>query len=488
MINLAAHFFRNSNRQWFQRDKGYKWPIIFLLFILSALTLLQMNIISKPEESYTQTAGWIVLSLFCIFVLFGLVSNRLPSRMEDVMWLYTLPVSMNYLVWVCIGCQLFLRSGFWVGSALLADLIRWLMGFTYEQLFGKAIISLCVVSLLEIWLFAASTSRGKWRITVILGVSSVAGLCATALTLYFIHAGVYTSSVYVGFVQKIAHHFGALLFGQLSYVGFIMIVALFGASILVIRIASKHLDLKEKLTREADFWSSFNSFGSLVTSVKGSEHPSYWGGKALTGIYSFVWFEWLLWRKHRYSLLWQFALGAALAIIILQWYPSWFWLLNGFVLVSAVLGAYFSGLVRHTQTGDLFLHPGKKMGKVILLEAMDLLPPFVTVLLYSCMGLWLRSNEVYEQLQLLIWLPLIFFIMVCMRIGFFVWTYIHHSDLPVTRYYRTLFIHGAGISVIAYFAAYIIQLLIPWFFASYMIALFLIGAAYGGISIKKFNS
>ncbi|MGO4344781.1 sporulation killing factor system integral membrane protein [Paenibacillus sp. MCAF9] len=488
MIYLAILFLKNSTRQWLRSDSGFKSHIILPLLVLLAFTVFQMSVVTSPEITYTQNAGWITLILLCLFVLFGLISNRLPSRMVDVMWIYTLPLSMNYIVWFCIVYQLVLRFSFWLGSALLADLIRWLSGLSYNHLFAHAFISFCVISLLDIWLFASSSSRGKWRISLLLGSSSILILAALAVTIYFFQKGMYTSSDLIIFVQKIAFNVGTLLFGNFNVIGTSMVFVLLVLAIIVIYFATCNLELKEKLTKEADFWSSFNSFSSLVSSVKGSDRPSYWGGKWLTGIFSFVWFEFLLWRKHRTSLLWQFALGAGLIVVILQWSPSWFWILQGFILASAVFGAFFSGLIRHAQTGDLFLHPGKRMSKILLLEIVDLLPTFFTLFLYTLIGLWLDSDLIYKQAYLLMWLPPIFIVLIFIRVGFFIWAYLKDSNLSAARYYKTMLFHGIGISCFIFLAGYLLQTLIHKDIVYYILAFLFIGIAYGGISIKKYIS
>ncbi|SFF42340.1 sporulation killing factor system integral membrane protein [Paenibacillus algorifonticola] len=487
MINLAVFLLKNSTKQWLTNKKGSKFIIIAPLLILALFTLLQMNVLSKPEEATAQLVGWVVLVILFVFILFGLLSNRLPSRMEDVMWIYMLPMSMSRIVWTCLCWQLLLRSSFWLGSALIADTIRFLLGHTYEHLFFQAFMSLAVISLLEVGLFAASSSRGKWGVSIAVGMVGAIGLVLTAFSFFVTQMEKSLFPSITAAMELLAFYVGAFMMGKFHLEGFLFVVVFIVLAIVVIQAAAKGLELKEKLTREADFWSSFSSFSSLAAAAKGGDQASYWGGKAWTGVFSFVWFEWVLWRKHRSALVFQFIAGAGLAIVMAIKWPSWLMIYFGIILASALIGGFFSGLIRHAQSGDLLLLPGSRLKKIVLLEIVDLIPPFATVWLYYSISIAIGANLSLKPIAFIGWLLVLIVAIACFRISLFVDVFLKNLDISMGSYYKRLFIYSIAIAGIIFILLFLDSTLIELSIGMLVAAVMATVILYGVIRIYTYK-
>ncbi|WP_341281809.1 sporulation killing factor system integral membrane protein [Paenibacillus sp. FSL H8-0537] len=487
MINLAVFLLKNSTRHWLTNKKGSKVTLIAPLLILALFTLLQLNVLSKPEEAMAQLVGWVVIVILFIFILFGLLSNRLPSRMEDVMWVYMLPMSMSRIVLTCLCWQLLLRSSFWLGAALIADTIRFMMGHTYEHLFFQAFMSLAVISLLEAGLFAASSSRGKWKVSIPVGIVGAIGLMVTALSFFFSQMEEPLFPSIAGAMELLAFYVGAFMVGEFHFAGLLFVVVFIVLAILVIQAATKGLELKEKLTREADFWSSFSSFSSLAASAKGGDQASYWGGKAWTGVFAFVWFEWVLWRKHRTALVFQFIAGAGLTIVMVIKWPSWLMIYFGIILASALIGGFFSGLIRHAQSGDLLLLPGSRLKKVILLEIVDLIPPFATVGLYYIISITIGANLALEPIAAAGWLLVLFVAIACFRISLFVDVFLKNLDISMGAYYKRLIMYCIVIIGIIFILLFFHSTLIELSLEMLVMVIMALVILYGAIRIYAYK-
>ncbi|WP_338555330.1 sporulation killing factor system integral membrane protein [Paenibacillus sp. KS-LC4] len=487
MINLAVFLFKNSTRQWLTNKQGSKLALFAPLLILALFTLLQLNVLSKPEEAMAQPVGWVVVVLLFIFILFGLLSNRLPSRMEDVMWVYMLPMSMSRIVWTCLCWQLLLRSSFWLGAALIADTIRFMMSQTYEHLFFHAIMSLTVISLLEAGLFVASSSRGRWTISIPVGIVGAIGLVVTALSFFFSQMEEPLFPSIAGAMELLAFYVGAFMIGEFHLAGLLFVVLFIVLAILVIQTATRGLELKEKLTREADFWSSFSSFSSLAASARGGDQASYWGGKPWTGVFSFVWFEWVLWRKHRTALIFQFIAGAGLTIVLVIKWPSWLLMYFGIILASTVVGGFFSGLVRHAQSGDFLLLPGSRLKKVMLLEIVDLIPPFATVGLYYIISITIGADLAIKPIAAAGWLLALFMAIACFRIGLFVDVFLKNLDISMASYFKQLFIYSVVMSGVILLLLFLHSALIELSIEMLVMVVMTIVILYGAIRIYMYK-
>jgi len=442
MINLAFFLFKNNINNWLLNKQGNKVSVIAPTLILIFFTFLQLNILSKPDESTIQIIGWTLLVAVFLFMIFGLMSNRLPARIEDVLWIYMLPMSMNRIVWTCLCWQLLLRSAFWLGAALIADFIRFATGDDYEYLFLKAFMSLLVISLLEIGLFAASTSRGRLKISLSVGALSCLSLLIVIMSIFYNETKASFSflSFFLESIKLYAFYIGAFAVGEFHFQSFLFLVMFFIIFTLIIQISTKGLDLKEKLTREADFWSNFSNFNALVASVKGEDQVSYWGNKKWTGILAFAWFEWVVWRKHRATFILQFILGITITIFLSMKHSHLLILYFGVILISQLLGGYFSGLIRHTQSGDLLLLPGSKFKKIILLEIVDLLPSLLMVEIYYVISIIIIPFPLTP-----IFTTLLFFIMIILISLFRIIVFVDLSrkklEISIQSYYAKMFIY-----------------------------------------------
>lgn len=135
--------------------------------------------------------------------------------------------------------------------------------------------------------------------------------------------------------------------------------------------------------------------------------------------------------------------------VVIFMYPEWFYLLF-FLIVSAVmLSSYYSGIVRHSQSGTLHLFPGALWKKIIILELTN------TVWLYIlyCVSITFMAvgNLVYWYiygLGIYIWF---------MTIRLFAFTHTNRNDIKLSlpQYYKSFFM-ALGLSGIC---LYVIHLL-----------------------------
>jgi sporulation killing factor system integral membrane protein len=476
MINLFFLFFRNGVRNFFNPENN-KRIFFFPIILLILLTVLQGTVISSNDLKIIQWIGFSISFLFFIVILIGLVSNRLPSRLEDVVWIYNLPLSMEQVIWTTVMWQLFIRGGFWLVSAMLADISRWILGFPNLFLLTKALGGFILIALIELWFIAASSARGKKSLMVLLGSISGIGIIFGVLPFFFPSGNVFT------FTNEI----GNLFFGKFSVLSLSMLVLLVILAYIVIRIASKEPLLLEKIVREADFWSEFKDFSSMVTSIRGKDKPSYWGGDWLQGVMAYVWFEWVIMKKNFASFLLQFVFGMLLAIVILIWAPKWYSVMIFIILITSVAGGYFSGLIRHMQTGELFLLPGQWSRKAYVMEIFDLFPTFLILAFYTVLGVVI-PNEFVNFHRMLLFLLLPLFIMI---IGLRLWVFYRinakDSRLLMACYYRTLILYSSFIALLIIGAIYVVQnLALPLYF-SMSTLFFVIGIVLAGSGVKMYQ-
>ncbi|MCF7623774.1 MULTISPECIES: sporulation killing factor system integral membrane protein [Bacillaceae] len=440
MSNLFSLYFHTSLRKWIDINNKRKIPIFSLVLLIIFITL-QSQAIPTYNQERINTIGWVIVALYLIYALYGLISNRLPSKMEDVIWIYTLPMSMKKIVWSLVIWNFCLRGGIWFISALLADILRLILNLSYAHLFIHALIGVWVICLLELLLFAMSSTRGNRKLCLTIGVLIFIGVILYSTSIYYIHNNISINSSLVVFFDTVAHGIGNLLFGNINFPGVLVVICLSILATIIIHISTKDPRLKEKLVREAEFWSEFKDFNSMVSSVQNKQQESWWGGEYLTGTFSFIWYEMLIMRKHKLSLILQYFLGLILIICICKFFPNAIWTFLAAILFSSIIGSYFSGLIRHAQTHDLFLLPGKLLTKILLLETLYILPAFLVVASYILIGNTVGFKVITDNLYFLTLLPSLYIVILILRISVFYSTFIISINTSIGDYFKKLIVY-----------------------------------------------
>ena len=87
MNNTLSLLWMKSQRRLISKNQEKKMPFLILLLMMAAIGF-QLSAVSSMGDWNASTAGWIIVVLFVLYTGFGLFSNRLPSQMNDIMWLY----------------------------------------------------------------------------------------------------------------------------------------------------------------------------------------------------------------------------------------------------------------------------------------------------------------------------------------------------------------------------------------------------------------
>lgn len=429
MINIISLQLLHTYRTFLDvtTAKSRLWTPLLLFF---ALMGLHIYIGTGDVPADANISGWIIVGIYIVHALFGLVSTRLPSRMEDVLWAYSVPLPFYKVVYACFISKAIVRAFFWIGSAFVADIGLLFVYHEFHFLTLYSISSFLILVTLELCCLAASSLRGNKTYTLWAGLTLVVLLIGYIGTTYFI---VYHGNhSYMDSVQPI----GLLLTGTFSPAGLLFIGSAAALSSVLIYASSLKLKNKEKVVVEADFWSEFKDFRSLVSPVRGKDRPSWWGGKKFKGIGSFIWFECAIVRKHLKSFLFQFLIGVLLMYTALQWDPDLVGVIAGLILTTSLIGSYFSGLVRHAQTGDLFLLPGRLIPKMAVLELVAMLPTaaYLTLL---CLIWGITSDGI--EVSLLFTIIAAWVLITGLRCQTFCQAFLRSESSALPRYYFILF-------------------------------------------------
>lgn len=444
MINLIKLFSTNALSSYFYREK--KRIPIFPLIILIVLSVVQMNFVTPDKHSNATIIGLLIVGLFTLYTLFGLLSTRLPSKMEDVVWIYTTPISI-FKIGVAVALwQTFIRSILWISSSLLAILfIYFSEGYVADLLF-TCICGVILFFLLEFWLVALSCARFH----PILKVCSIIGFI---LFLGFSSVSVYRflTNKSDSIILSLSKQFGLFFNGQPSVGSILLLLSIFLIAIFLMYVSTKNSKFKESIIREADFWSEFGDYQSMFNRIHHiTEKPSWWGASFLTGTHALIWFEWAIFRKDKYVHITQ-----SVVMVVLLWGAArWSSIALSIALVLLIIGhilnGFFSGVVKHALTGDLFLLPGSLVKKIIYLEALNIVP----ILGVEVLGVLFGSIYYeYPFWKGLIFVVLVLLALIGLRIFLFTQTYTEKTNLSIQVYFRNAFVIVAvvGMNVVSFF-------------------------------------
>lgn len=325
-----------------------------------------------------------------------------------------------------------------VSSELLIDHIN---------LLGRSIIFVGLFFIAEVWLMSVSCARTvkKMKRVYVLVFLLMLGIYSICLYRFFFLQ--HSSGIWESIARFISGV--GLVFDTLSPLYVVVFIGIITVSFMTIAFTSRQVEMKESLVKEAEFWEEFQErqFGSgqIIQKPK----TTWWGLQGLNGIWSFLWLELLLFKKYLFFHSIHTVMLSGVFYVVIFMYPEWFYLLF-FLIVSAVmLSSYYSGIVRHSQSGTLHLFPGALWKKIIILELTN------TVWLYIlyCVSITFMAvgNLVYWYiygLGIYIWF---------MTIRLFAFTHTNRNDIKLSlpQYYKSFFM-ALGLSGIC---LYVIHLL-----------------------------
>ncbi|GED03235.1 hypothetical protein BAT02nite_28790 [Bacillus atrophaeus] len=239
------------------------------------------------------------------------------------------------------------------------------------------------------------------------------------------------------------------MFDTLSPLYVVVFIGIITVSFMTIAFTSSQVEMKESLVKEAEFWEEFQErqFGSgqMIQKPK----TTWWGLQGLNGIWSFLWLELLLVKKYLFFHSIHTVMLSGVFYVVIFMYPEWFYLLF-FLIVSAVmLSSYYSGIVRHSQSGTLHLFPGALWKKIIILELTNTV--WLFILYCVSIAFMAVDNLVYWYvygLGIYIWF---------MTIRLFAFTNTSRKDLKISlpQYYKSFFM-ALGLSGICLYGIHLL--------------------------------
>lgn len=149
------------------------------------------------------------------------------------------------------------------------------------------------------------------------------------------------------------------------------------------------------------------------------------------------------------------------------------------VIVAHILNGFFSGVVKHALTGDLFLLPGSFVKKIFYLEALNILPILGLEILGVLLGHIYHGHSFWKGLIIVVLILLALF---GIRIFLFTQTYTETTDLFIQVYFRNSFlvVSAIGMNVFSF-------LLISTQLEFTILSIIFIGILLGGLSFITFQ-
>ncbi len=421
-------------------------PFLIMLLFVGAIGF-QVSFVSRSAIWDMNLTGWVLTGVFILYTAFGLFSNRLPSQMADIMWLYCTPASFSKVVYSVLIFSVTWKALLWIISAIFGDVLIVLLSGKHINLIGRSIIFVGLFFIAEVWLMSVSCARTVKKmkrvyISVFLLMLGIYSMCL--FQLYFLQ---HSSGLWEGIGRFISGV--GVVFEALSPLYVAVFIGIIAVSFITISFTSSLVEMKESLVKEAEFWEEFQErqFGSGQIMQK--PRKTWWGLQGLNGIWSFLWLELLLMKKHLFfHSIHTFTLGCVFYVVIFI-YPEWFYLLFFLVVSAVMLSSYYSGIVRHSQSGALYLFPGALWGKIIILELMNTV--WLFILYCISIAFMAVENLVYWYiygLGIYIWF---------MTIRLFTFNNTSRNDfkLSLPQYYKSFFM-ALGLSGIC---LYVIHLL-----------------------------
>ncbi len=463
MSNILQIYFLQFVRNLTNHEDGRKFPFFLLIALLFFITF-QIQFLGEATQQTVTFLGWGIAGTFVFYTAVGMISNRLPSKMEDVIWLYSVPLSLAQIAYATVIWQVMLRGALWMVSGVAGDLARFLLDKPFANLTGRSLLLLLLLAALENWLVAMSCARTRFWTRIILSGCAVGVTASFGFLIYSSVAGGRPSGGWA-FIAGMLDDWGQVFVGSYSLSLLLFVLLLFLVSAWVIVFAASSVESKEKLVKEADFWSEFKDHHAFISSIQNKEEKSWFGFPGLSGLFAFLWMELLIAKKSIVPHALQFAGLVTLIYWVMTTHTDWVDLVLIMTMAGFVMNAYFSGLIRHMISGDLFLFPGKLWKKVLLLETAHM----AWILVPFAFAVWLGIREgLIGKGQLLLTISYgaaLIFLLYGIRWTAAIQTYHHRGHLPIPVYYKNLFFCTVGS---AFLIAFLTLIFSKWQISPYI--------------------
>lgn len=389
MIRILHLLALNSIRQ-LRTGMGVRGMLVVssVFFALSfAAQYLVLSHLNDIQSSAT-TIGWGLIGMLLFFSLIGPTSTQLPSKMEDVFWIYTTPYSIRKVAIAVAVWRGLLRFGIWLLSALMANLANLLLKGISKFDFLSVLYGLPVLFAISLWQVGASCTRGHKLLSKLLfWFSLIGGLLILSLVVMLLKDGKIVHGLLTGSLFVLAQGMGGVMIGLTNSLGFLEIglIILVGLIFLFVPSQSK---IKENAVMDAIYWADIASWNNMpMSTTKYKKGATSWrGGAKYRKEWAFLWMELAVLRRRRLRMTFQFLLSVAVVALVARKYSLLLYFLPILVAFSALFSGYYSGTMRHLQTGDLMLLPGKLSKKVIGSEIPYLLFALFNLLMYLVVG------------------------------------------------------------------------------------------------------
>ncbi|MGG2942974.1 sporulation killing factor system integral membrane protein [Bacillus safensis] len=356
-----------SQRRLISKNQEKKMPFLILLLFIAAIGF-QLSAVSSMGDWDTSATGWIIVCLFVLYTGFGLFTNRLPSQMNDIIWLYGNGASLWTVVISVWMYHIFWRGALLIISALAADLLLFFMTQQYPFLLGKSLILTGLLCLVETWMIAVSCARTiqVYKRLLLLGFV----LMFFSFALLVLNQLVMKQPSLMNIADSLMFQVGRMI-EEFSILSVFIFIGVMFLSFMMMYSASQRLEMKESLVKEAVFWEEFEGRHIQSSPIVQKKSRTWWGLPALTGVWAFLWIELLLIKKYITFHVLSTMLLIGTYYVLFTYFSDW---LNLFLIViaaSVLFSSYYAGIVRHAQTGVLYLFPGALYQKIILLEVFQ---------------------------------------------------------------------------------------------------------------------
>ncbi|OLP65791.1 putative bacteriocin-SkfA transport system permease protein SkfF [Bacillus pumilus] len=367
MYNTLSLLWIKSQRRIMSKQQEKKMPFLILLLLMAAIGF-QLSAVSSMGNWDASIAGWMMVFLFILYTGFGLFTNRLPSQMNDIIWLYGNGASLWIVVMSVWIYHILWRGALLIVSAMMADLM--LIGLTRQSpfLLEKSLILTGLLCMVETWMIAVSCARTIRVYKRVFLLGFVLMFCCYALLL--LNQLIFQQSFFTNMADSFMFQVGRKV-DEFSFFSFLIFLGVIVLALVMIFKACHRMEMKESLVKEAEFWEEFEGKHIHSNPMVRKTGKSWWGLPSMTGNWAFLWLEILLIKKYLTFHLLSTALLIGTYYVVMSYFTDWLNLFFILIIASVFISSYYAGIVRHAQTGVLYLFPGALYQKILLLEVFQ---------------------------------------------------------------------------------------------------------------------
>ncbi|MCC9089565.1 MULTISPECIES: sporulation killing factor system integral membrane protein [Bacillus] len=428
MNNTLSLLWMKSQRRLVSKNQEKKMPFLILMLFIAAIGF-QLSAVSSMGDWNASAAGWIIVCLFVLYTGFGLFSNRLPSQMNDIIWLYGNGAALWTVVMSVWVYHIFWRGALLIVSAVAADILLFCMTQQYPFLLGKSLILTGLLCMTETWMIAVSCARTIRVYKRMLLLGFVLLFCCFALLV--LNQLMLKQSSLMKIADSFMFQVGRMI-EEFSFLSLLIFLGVMIPSLMMMYRASHRLEMKETLVKEAAFWEEFEGKQIHSNPMSPKKGKTWWGLPVLTGIWAFLWLELLLMKKYVTFHLLSTMLLIGTYYVVISYFSDWLDLFFMVIGASVLLSSYYAGIVRHAQTGVLYLLPGALYQKILLLEV------FQTFWLYAVYFISLVLFEIQDVLYWALYGGGVYIWFLAIRLFAFTQPLRREASLSLGIYYRSL--------------------------------------------------